>query len=133
MNSLGRWRIIALLAGIFLAGAAAGSVVTFRLAQREVRQRTNPESWVDATLRRWDRRLHLTNQQREQIRPILEDVVHEMRELRRRDLAETDALVNRAQINIEPQLDAKQRATLHKMQEQRRRRIERANAIAEQH
>jgi uncharacterized membrane protein len=133
MNSLGRWKIVAALVAIFLAGAIAGGVIAVKVAQRQVRGRADPSRWVDGTLARWSARLNLTEQQRERLRPVLEETVRDLRELRRRDLEQTNALMRRAQERLEPELNPAQREILHRMQEQRRRRLRRWSSPPEQH
>ena len=124
MNAVSRWKIIATLIAIFAAGAITGSLITVGVIKHEVRRQSDPRLWFQLTMNRWKVRLHLTPDQEQRLRPIVQQTVDELRNLRSLDLRETDGILTRAQDRIDPILNADQRARLRRMREERKRRLQ---------
>src|SRR5438552_12971496 len=78
-------------------------------------------------LLRWDRwleHLHLTPDQDQKLRPIIEQADNELRNLRALDLREIEGILDRAQDRMNPVLTPDQRERLRQMLEERKQRLE---------
>lgn len=124
MNGIAHSKIVLSLAGIFIAGAVTGALVTIAIAKHEVRRQSDPSQWVELTMHRWKTRLRLSAAQEEKLKPIVEATVDELRTLRTNDLRQTDEIFARAQTRIDPELTPDQRIRLQKMRAARQRRLQ---------
>ena len=93
------------LIAIFVAGAVTGGFLTIRAMKYEMRQ-SEPLPGTAFAIDRWRARLHLTPDQDEKLRPIMQRADNELRNLRAVDLRETEGILDRARQMLE---DWKQR------------------------
>jgi len=123
MNSVTRWKIVVSLIAIFVAGAITGTLLTLSIVKREAARLNNPTGWVESTLRRWNARLHLSSEQEEKLRPILQETSMELRRLRAVDFQQAEVALARVNGRIDQELDPRQRVIFQKMREARIRRL----------
>ena len=72
---------------------------------------------------RWLAHLHLTPDQDQKLRPIIEQADNELRNLRALDLREIEGILDRAQDRMNPVLTPDQRERLRQMLEERKQRL----------
>jgi len=72
---------------------------------------------------RWLAYLHLTPDQDQKLRPIIEQVDNELRNLRALDLCEIEGILDRAQDRMNAVLTPDQRERLRQMLEERKQRL----------
>lgn len=72
MKLLRHWKLVLGMAAIFGAGTVTGGVVALQGVKRALTERSALKRWGDARMAEFQRRLKLTPQQREEIRPILD-------------------------------------------------------------
>ncbi len=70
------------LSVIFVAGAVTGSVITFQIVKQLVRSKSNPDQWSTRVLREYKRRLNLSAEQIERIRPRLMEANQDLKNAR---------------------------------------------------
>jgi Spy/CpxP family protein refolding chaperone len=104
------WKVIVVLIGIFVAGAVTGGFVTIRFWKGKLTSRPVPEEWAPKHLRRLVDRLDLTQEQQDQIRPIIRRNMEELNRLRNYSLGETQTIVEGMQHEISEKLTGEQRA-----------------------
>src|SRR5436309_4652447 len=73
---------------------------------------------------RWRARLHLTPDQDEKLRPIMQQADNELRNLRTLDLREIKGILDRAEERVNPVLTRDQRQRLRQMLEDRKQRLD---------
>ena len=78
-------------------------------------------------------RLHLTPDQDEKLRPIMQQADDELRNLRAVDLREIEGILSRGQGRMNPILEPDQRARLQQMLEDRKQRLEQSFNVPEPH
>jgi len=124
MNALDRWKIVLTLIAIFVAGAVTGGFFTIRAVKYETSRRSEMRPEMPLAVDRWLARLHLTPDQDQKLRPIIEQADNELRNLRALDLREIQGILDRAQDRINPVLTPDQRERLRQMLEERKQRVE---------
>ena len=77
-----RRRAIFFFTVIFLAGAIVGSALTIGIGRRVIQRANNAAMWNVDAMRRLDRHLELTPEQRARLRPILVDMARRLRQQR---------------------------------------------------
>jgi Spy/CpxP family protein refolding chaperone len=125
MNGLDRWKIVLTLIAIFVAGAVTGGFFTIRAVKYETPGRSKAPSGPPFAVGRWLAHLHLTPDQDQTLRPIIEQADNELRNLRALDLREIEGILDRAQDRMNPVLTPDQRERLRQMLEERKQRLER--------
>jgi Spy/CpxP family protein refolding chaperone len=123
MNALNRWKIVLTLIATFAAGAATGMFLTVRATNYET-QRNELRPGAPFPLDGWGARLHLTPEQDQKQRPIMQEADDELRNLYALNLRGTNGILDRAQDRMSPILQPDQRAKSQKLIEERERRIE---------
>jgi Spy/CpxP family protein refolding chaperone len=124
MNALDRWKIVLTLIAIFVAGAVSGGFFTIRAVKYETSRRSEMRPEMPFAVDRWLAHLHLTPDQDQKLRPIIEQADNELRNLRALDLREIEGILDRAQDRINPVLTPDQRERLRQMLEERKQRLE---------
>jgi hypothetical protein len=76
------WKIVLGLLIVFVAGLAIGSAATVGVIQRAYRQRMDPGTWTPRTMAWLDRDVQISSSQAAQVRPIVENSMQEINELR---------------------------------------------------
>ena len=124
MNATDRWKIVLTLFAIFVAGAVTGGFLTIRAMKYEMPRRIEVPPGTPFSVDRWLAHLHLTPDQDQKLRPIIEQVDNELRNLRALDLREIEGILDRAQDRMNPVLTPGQRERLRQMLEERKQRLE---------
>ncbi|AHF89024.1 hypothetical protein OPIT5_00805 [Opitutaceae bacterium TAV5] len=109
--------------GIFVAGAVAGGMITFRYARVQPPKRPGAEDFVRMQRRQFDK-LELTEDQQARIRPILEKRGEELRKLRRDSFRETTAVFEKMEAEVSRELTPEQREKLTALQQAQRERMQ---------
>ena len=123
MNWLRHWKIILALVGLFALGAATGSVITLKVVKRVIEARTNPERMSQSLLGEYQRRLKLTPEQVEKIRPILQRTGREMWELRTEMSGRTFQVIRLSHEDIAAELTPEQREEFTRLNRETRERL----------
>jgi len=124
MNATDRWKIVLTLIAIFVAGAVTGGFLTIRAMKYEMPRRIEVPPGTPFSVDRWLAHLHLTPDQDQKLRPIIEQVDNELRNLRALDLREIEGILDRAQDRMNAVLTPDQRERLRQMLEERKQRLE---------
>ncbi len=112
------------LIAIFVAGAVTGGFLTIRAMKYEMPRRIEVPPGTPFSVNRWLAHLHLTPDQDQKLRPIIEQVDNELRNLRALDLREIEGILDRAQDRMNAVLTPDQRERLRQMLEERKQRLE---------
>jgi Spy/CpxP family protein refolding chaperone len=123
MNS--PWKLTLLLVGIFLAGAVTGGMVTKGYLRKEIAKRFAPEQMGKDRLAKLTKRLDLTPEQVEQIKPILQRDTAELIRTVRTSFAESRRIATRMDREISAVLTPEQKAKFDKMIQERRQNVRR--------
>ncbi|MFZ5493923.1 MAG: hypothetical protein ACOZE5_01115 [Verrucomicrobiota bacterium] len=118
------WKLVLLLAGIFLAGGVTGAFLTVQLGRNWIKQRAAPEQWAPLHLRQLARRLELRPEQMEQLRPIIRRNMEELGRLRTECVKETRVVVERMEREIAARLSPEQRAKFDQYNREKRERLQ---------
>ena len=92
------------LIAIFVAGAVTGGFFTIRAVKYETPRRSEMRAEMPFAVDRWLAHLHLTPDQDQKLRPIIEQADNELRNLRALDLREIEGILDRAQDRMNPVL-----------------------------
>jgi len=111
------------LFAIFVAGAVTGGFLTIRAMKYEMPRRIEVPPGTPFSVDRWLAHLHLTPDQDQKLRPIIEQVDNELRNLRALDLREIEGILDRAQDRMNAVLTPDQRERLRQMLEERKQRL----------
>ena len=96
----------------------------------EMRQ-SEPLPGTAFAIDRWRARLHLTPDQDEKLRPIMQQADNELRNLHALDLRETEGILDRAQERADPVLTPDQQQRLRQMLEDRKQRLKQSFNVSE--
>lgn len=123
------WKLILLLAGIFLAGGVVGGAVTLHFVREFAQRRASPEQWGPARLKMLARHLELTPAQVEQLRPIVRRSMADLAVVRQDGMRDTRRVLMRMEQDIAavltPEQQEKFREFNAEMRERNRRMMER--------
>jgi Spy/CpxP family protein refolding chaperone len=119
------WKMILMLAGIFIAGGITGSFITLRLGHQWMARHAGPEQWAPNHLKRLVERLDLKPEQTEQIHPIVHRNMEEVNHLRNESMTETRRIIERMEREISDKLTPEQRAKFEQMNREFRERTRR--------
>jgi len=122
------WKLVLLLAGIFIAGGITGAFVGQRILRGKFMQRPMPEQWAPSHLKRLADRLDLKPEQQEELRPIIKRNMEELNHLRSKSLAETKFIFERMEREVSEKLTPEQRVKFEKLNQEFRERIRRFGA-----
>lgn len=100
---------------IFLAGAIVGSALTIGIGRKVIQRANQPGALNAEVLRRLDRHLELTPDQRERLRPILIDMAMRLREVRAQSRREWAAVVQETRDRVRVELTPAQQAEFDKL------------------
>lgn len=123
MSWLRHWKVTLALLGLFLLGAATGTVVTLKVVKRYIEARTNPERMSQSLLQEYQRRLRLTPEQVERLRPILQRTGREMGELRTEMAGRTFQVIRLSHEEIAAELQPEQREEFARVNKEMRERF----------
>ena len=105
-----------------MLGAATGSVITLKVVKRVIESRTNPERMSQSLLGEYQRRLKLTPEQAEKIKPILQRTGREMWELRTEMAGRTFQVIRLSHEEIAAELTPEQREEFARVNREMRER-----------
>jgi uncharacterized membrane protein len=117
------WKLILLLAGIFIAGGVTGAFVMMRIGREMVARRPAPEQWAPQHIKRLVDRLELKPEQMEAVRPIVRRNMEQLNRLRTYSLAETKSIMEQMQREIAEKLTPEQRVKFEQMNKDMRERM----------
>ena len=112
------------LIAIFVAGAVTGGILTIRAMKYEMPRRIEVPPGTPFSVDRWLAHLHLTPNQDQKVRPIIEQVDNELRNLRALDLREIEGILDRARDRMNAVLTPDQQERLQQMLEEGKQRLE---------
>lgn len=118
------WKIILVLAGIFAAGGVTGGFLTLKACRDQIANRPVPEEWEPKHLKKLSDRLGLTEEQKEQVRPIIRSRMGDLYRLRNESMAETRVVVEAMQREISEKLTPEQRIKFAEMNRELREKRE---------
>ena len=124
MKTFSHWKTILGLVTIFVLGAASGSLITARLrpALESAQARTAPEEhWQALTLTDYQRRLSLTAEQVEKLKPVFGLTSRKLSTLRANTTERIAALIHEMNGEVMQALTPTQQDTLKQLLEERRR------------
>lgn len=110
------------LVALFALGAATGSVITLKVVKRAIEGRTNPERMSQSLLGEYQRRLKLTPEQVDKIKPILQRTGREMWELRSEMSGRTFQVIRASHEEIAAELTPEQREEFARLNKEMRER-----------
>ena len=119
------WKLVLLLAGIFLAGGITGAFVGQRILRARIMSRPMPEQWAPSHLKRLADRLDLKPEQQEELRPIIKRNMDELNYLRSKSMAESKVVFERMEREIAEKLTPDQRVKFEKQNQEFRERMRR--------
>lgn len=120
------WKVILVLVGIFAAGSVTGGFLTLRFCREKMPpNRPVPDQWAPRHLKRLVDRLALTEEQQEQIRPIVRRNMEQLNRLRNYSMAETKSVFEGMEREITEKLTPEQRVKFEQMNREWQERQER--------
>jgi len=117
------WKLILLLAGIFIAGGITGAFVMMRIGREMAVRRAVPEQWAPQHIKRLVDRLDLKPEQMEAVRPIVRRNMEQLNRLRTYSLAETKSIMEQMQREIAEKLTPEQQVKFEQMNKDMRERM----------
>ena len=121
------------LIAIFVAGGVTGVFLTIRAMKYEMARRSEIPPGTAFTTDRRRARLHLTPDQDQELRPIMQQADNELRNLRPLDLREIKGILDRAEERVNPVLTPDRRQRLQQMLEDRKQRLDQWFNVPEPH
>lgn len=119
------WKIVLVLAAMFAAGLVTGGFVAARLIKHVAQQRAMPEQWGPARLKMLAKRLELTPEQLERLRPIVRRDVEDLGRTRNHAFQETKRILERMERDISAVLTPEQREKFEQINREFRERADR--------
>jgi len=115
MKVFRHWKMILGLLAIFVAGMGAGGFLAVTGIIKFVRHQAKPEVWLNARMAELDRRLKLTPEQNEKIKPILENTVDRFHGIVNNGFTEFLQVIGEAHEKLNGELTPEQQAEWAKM------------------
>jgi Spy/CpxP family protein refolding chaperone len=118
-----KWKIILALAAIFLTGAVTGGVFALGMVKQAVDKKINPGRWPASLLETYQKRLKLTPEQIEQMRPVIEESRREWTATVRNAVGSYAAIIRQVDEQLAPLLTPEQKAEHERLREEVRARF----------
>jgi Spy/CpxP family protein refolding chaperone len=118
MRLLRHWKMILGLMAIFGAGVCTGGVGLFVLIFKNITTPVATDQWVDSRLKDLDKRLQLTHEQREKIRPIVADTSARLRAIGGDAYEKIIATAEQAHADVAKELTPEQQKEFNKLRAQ---------------
>ena len=115
---LSYWKLVLGLSAIFAMGMGTGAVGAVIFIVHVVMRPESAKHWVDARMTELDRRVKLTAEQKEKIRPIADKTGNRIREIGANAFAEILQTAQEAHEEISKELTPDQRKEFEKMRQQ---------------
>lgn len=122
------WKLVLLLAGIFLAGGVTGAFVGQKVLQAKMSRRPMPEHWAPRHLKRLAEQLELKPEQQEELRPIIKRNMDELNHLRTTAMTATKVILERMEREVSEKLTPEQRAKFEKQNQEFREKMRKFGA-----
>ena len=119
------WKIVLVLVGIFFAGGVTGAFITVRFGRQVLAHRPAPDQWAPNHLKRLAERLDLKPEQTEQIRPIVQRNMEELKRVRGLSMLASKRIVDRMEQEIATKLTPEQRTKFDQLNKELRERVRR--------
>ena len=118
------WRLIGLLAALFVVGGLCGSVVTYSITgPGHGRGKRSAQNWEARLLSEMQAEVSLTPAQLSAFRPEIEEAIRKAKEARRQALIDSDLEIDAALARIGGQLGPEQRLRMEQFRTKRRARV----------
>ncbi|MFZ4765378.1 MAG: hypothetical protein ACOYMN_10530 [Roseimicrobium sp.] len=118
MSLLRHWKLVLGLMAIFGAGVGTGAVGTVVLLQRIFTRPEPAKRWADSRLGELEARLKLSPQQKEKLRPIIEDASQRFREIGAETFSKIMATAEQTQGRFASVLSPEQQVEFQRMRPQ---------------
>lgn len=122
MSWLRHWKVMLALLALFLIGGVTGTAVTLKVVKQIVANRTDPERMPGRMLHEYEKRLGLTPEQVEKIRPVLHRAGREMAQLRMEMSARSFQVIRRSNEEISAELTPDQQKLFEELKAELRER-----------
>ncbi len=116
------WKLILLLAAIFLAGGVTGAFIMMRIGRKMIAERPLPGQWAPLHMSKLAERLSLQPEQVELLRPIVHRNFEDLGRLRASCMAETQLIFVRMEREVAEKLTPEQRVKFDELNRQMRER-----------
>jgi len=117
--------MVLLLLGIYIAGGVTGAFVMVRVVREKWARRPMPEQWAPMQLKRLTERLGLSQEQKEQLQPIVKRNMDELDRLRAYTMTESKTVFERMEREITEKLTPEQRTKYEELNKEMRERARR--------
>jgi Spy/CpxP family protein refolding chaperone len=118
-----KWKIILALTAIFGAGVVTGGVFALGVVKQAVDNKINPGRWPASLLETYQKRLKLTPEQIEQMRPVVEESRREWTATVRSAVGSYAAIIRKVDEGLQPLLTPEQKAEHERIREEVRARF----------
>ena len=122
---LRHWKIILLMAAIFVAGAVCGTAIAGGSVGRLLIRVVNFDGWPERTIHQYQRDLKLTKEQVDKIRPLIAQRQPEMLRIRNETIGKFGRVFNELNAEIKPLMTPEQAAKFDAINKKRGERIRR--------
>ncbi len=119
------WKLVLLLTGIFVAGGITGSFVTVRVVRNWAKRAAQPEQWGPNRLDMLTKRLDLTPEQIERIRPLIKRDMEDLAFIRQTGFREARRILERMELDISAELTPAQKEKFDQLTKEIRERMQR--------
>jgi Spy/CpxP family protein refolding chaperone len=131
MTAMRKWKIILALAAIFAAGVVTGGVFALGMVKQAVDRKINPGRWPASLLDTYQKRLKLTPEQIEQMRPVIEESRREWSATVRSAVGSYAAIIRKVDEQLAPLLTPEQKAEHERIREEVRARFRKQFNVAQ--
>jgi len=124
------WKIGLCLTAIFLAGIVTGVMVTAKVVQSVIARRTGMEKWAEIVMKNYQRRLKLTPEQTQKLKPVFDQAAAELGKVRDNTATEIWAIMRQANQEVSRELTPGQEKIFDQMRQEFRAKMrERFHAL----
>lgn len=123
MSVLRHWKILLSLVAIFIVGGITGSLLTARLVKKALAKRANWESWSVATLEQFQKRLQLTPEQVEKLRPVFAQRTEDYKRIRNNMVSDVLKVIQETNEQVEKELTPEQMERFEKLKQELRAQL----------
>jgi len=127
-----KWKVIVGLIVIFIAGTITGGVFALGVVKQALDKRINPGRWPASLLDTYQKRLKLTPEQIEKMRPVIEESRREWAASVRTAVGSYTGIVRRLDEHLEPLLTPEQRSEHERIREEVRNRFRKQFGVREE-
>lgn len=121
MSFFRHWKIAVSLLALFVMGTVTGGVLTIAIIKKKLQENDN---WPKTTYSLYKKRLNLTPEQEEKLKPAFTQAGEDLREIRRVTMRDIFGVIRRVNVEVEKELTPEQKAEFDKLREEIRTRME---------